>query len=200
MTAFSYDLLGTDGAARRGRLHTAWGDVETPVFMPVGTAATVKGKWCEYFLRFYWQEEGQILQLACILDLSIPEDRKAQIYEALASLNERMWVGHFEIWDEDNVVMFRHATLAEQNETGVSPSVCSSLMEIALSECERFYPVFQFVAWTDKSPADAIEAAVNSVLDSGVRTADIASAATGENERVGTLEMGDRVLAALSGA
>ena len=43
MTAFSYDLLGTDGAARRGRLHTAWGVVETPVFMPVGTAATVKG-------------------------------------------------------------------------------------------------------------------------------------------------------------
>ena len=43
MTAFSYDLLGTDGAARLGRLQTAWGDVETPVFMPVGTAATVKG-------------------------------------------------------------------------------------------------------------------------------------------------------------
>ena len=43
MTAFSYNLLGTDGAARRGRLHTAWGVVETPVFMPVGTAATVKG-------------------------------------------------------------------------------------------------------------------------------------------------------------
>ncbi|WP_438996594.1 tRNA guanosine(34) transglycosylase Tgt [Candidatus Puniceispirillum sp.] len=43
MTAFSYDLLTTDGAARRGRLHTAWGVVETPVFMPVGTAATVKG-------------------------------------------------------------------------------------------------------------------------------------------------------------
>ena len=43
MTAFSYDLLSTDGTARRGRLHTAWGVVETPVFMPVGTAATVKG-------------------------------------------------------------------------------------------------------------------------------------------------------------
>ncbi|HXV73665.1 MAG TPA: YbjN domain-containing protein, partial [Sphingomonadales bacterium] len=32
-------------------------------------SASVKGKWCEYFLRFYWQEEGRILQLACILDL-----------------------------------------------------------------------------------------------------------------------------------
>jgi queuine tRNA-ribosyltransferase len=37
-----FELLGTDGAARRGRLRTAHGVVETPVFMPVGTAATVK--------------------------------------------------------------------------------------------------------------------------------------------------------------
>jgi queuine tRNA-ribosyltransferase len=37
-----FDLLGTDGAARRGRLTTAFGTVETPAFMPVGTAATVK--------------------------------------------------------------------------------------------------------------------------------------------------------------
>jgi queuine tRNA-ribosyltransferase len=36
------ELLSTDGAARRGRLHTARGVIETPVFMPVGTAATVK--------------------------------------------------------------------------------------------------------------------------------------------------------------
>jgi queuine tRNA-ribosyltransferase len=33
----------TDGSARAGRLHTTHGDVETPVFMPVGTQATVKG-------------------------------------------------------------------------------------------------------------------------------------------------------------
>jgi len=38
-----FDLLATDGAARRGRLSTAHGMVETPAFMPVGTAATVKG-------------------------------------------------------------------------------------------------------------------------------------------------------------
>ena len=42
MTSFRYELLATDGAARRGRLHTAHGTVETPAFMPVGTAATVK--------------------------------------------------------------------------------------------------------------------------------------------------------------
>ena len=40
---FSFALKARDGMARRGTLTTAWGKVETPVFMPVGTAATVKG-------------------------------------------------------------------------------------------------------------------------------------------------------------
>jgi queuine tRNA-ribosyltransferase len=40
---FSFTLKNTDGMARRGVVQTAWGAVETPVFMPVGTAATVKG-------------------------------------------------------------------------------------------------------------------------------------------------------------
>jgi hypothetical protein len=123
-------------------------------------SASVKGKWCEYFLRFYWQEEGRILQLACILDLTVPADRKAAVFEALSKINERMWVGHFEIWEDDSVIMFRHATLAEEGSCGVSSATCSSVMEVALAECERFYPVFQFVAWTSKSPSEAIEAAM----------------------------------------
>lgn len=42
MTAFAFEILARDGAARRGRLRTAHGPVDTPAFMPVGTAATVK--------------------------------------------------------------------------------------------------------------------------------------------------------------
>jgi queuine tRNA-ribosyltransferase len=42
MTAFAFEILAGDGAGRRGRLTTAHGIVETPAFMPVGTAATVK--------------------------------------------------------------------------------------------------------------------------------------------------------------
>jgi queuine tRNA-ribosyltransferase len=38
-----FDILTTDGPARRARLHTPHGVVETPMFMPVGTQATVKG-------------------------------------------------------------------------------------------------------------------------------------------------------------
>ncbi|HAU29255.1 MAG TPA: tRNA guanosine(34) transglycosylase Tgt [Rhodospirillaceae bacterium] len=42
MTPFSFTLKTTDGKARRGRLDTAHGPIETPVFMPVGTVGTVK--------------------------------------------------------------------------------------------------------------------------------------------------------------
>jgi queuine tRNA-ribosyltransferase len=42
VTALRFEVLATDGAARRGRLVTAHGVVDTPVFMPVGTQATVK--------------------------------------------------------------------------------------------------------------------------------------------------------------
>jgi queuine tRNA-ribosyltransferase len=42
MQIVKFELLGTAGAARRGRLHLNHGVVETPVFMPVGTYGTVK--------------------------------------------------------------------------------------------------------------------------------------------------------------
>ncbi len=46
-TGFSFEVLAGDGAARRGRIHTAHGAVDTPAFMPVGTAGTVKAMTSE---------------------------------------------------------------------------------------------------------------------------------------------------------
>ncbi len=48
MTGIGFDLLSSDGAARRGRVTTAHGTFETPAFMPVGTAATVKAMTPEW--------------------------------------------------------------------------------------------------------------------------------------------------------
>ncbi len=42
---FHFELIATDGAARLGRIATPRGIIRTPAFMPVGTAATVKGIW-----------------------------------------------------------------------------------------------------------------------------------------------------------
>lgn len=42
MSSFRFELTGTDSAARTGVVHTPRGDIRTPAFMPVGTAATIK--------------------------------------------------------------------------------------------------------------------------------------------------------------
>ena len=47
MTKFVFDISATDGAARTGVLKTAHGDIQTPAFMPVGTAGTVKALYMD---------------------------------------------------------------------------------------------------------------------------------------------------------
>ena len=47
MSAFSFTLMATDGAARRGQIDTPRGEIRTPAFMPVGTVGTVKGMYPE---------------------------------------------------------------------------------------------------------------------------------------------------------
>lgn len=42
MSAFTFEVFATDGAARLGRVNTAHGPMDTPAFMPVGTVGTVK--------------------------------------------------------------------------------------------------------------------------------------------------------------
>jgi queuine tRNA-ribosyltransferase len=47
MTDFSFSLTATDGMARRGRIDTPRGEIDTPAFMPVGTVGTVKAMYPE---------------------------------------------------------------------------------------------------------------------------------------------------------
>ncbi len=44
---FTFTLIATDGMARRGRIDTSRGDIQTPAFMPVGTVGTVKAMYPE---------------------------------------------------------------------------------------------------------------------------------------------------------
>ena len=59
------------------------------------------------------------------------------------------------------MLLFRHAALLDGNtEAQLTLDQTETLVEAAIDECERFYPVFQFVLWADKTPADAIAAAL----------------------------------------
>jgi len=124
--------------------------------------ATVKGSWASYELRALWREEDSVLQFLAFPDIKVTDDRKAAIYEAIGLVNEQLWIGHFELWSSSGILLYRHAAMIDggDEERSLSLGGAELLVESAVEECERFYPVFQFVLWGGKSPKEALAAAM----------------------------------------
>ena len=122
-------------------------------------AVEVPGHWSNYNLYFAWREDFAALHLSCALDMKVATAKRMSIHELLAIINEKLWLGHFGLWAEDGVPMFRHSLLMRGG-TATDPEVIEDLVDIALTECERFYPAFQFVIWGGKSAQEAVAASL----------------------------------------
>jgi len=123
--------------------------------------SSFQGSWTQYELRGIWRSDDQVLQFLALPDIRVSAEKREAIYETIGLINEQLWLGHFELWSASGLVLFRHAALldAEDNAT-LTLQQAETLIEAAIEECERFYPVFQFVLWADKTPAEAIAAAL----------------------------------------
>jgi hypothetical protein len=119
----------------------------------------IAGRWCDYRLYFVWQEEVSAMQFSCQFDMKVPPPRRGTVNELLAEVNGRMWLGHFDVCSDEQSPMFRHTTLL-RGARAASVEQIEDLVEIALSECERYYPAFQFAIWGGKSAKEAVEAAI----------------------------------------
>jgi len=122
-------------------------------------AAEATGRWCDYGLYFSWSHEISAMHFTCTFDLKVPEKRRGLLYELLALANDRLWIGHFGIESGDGMPVFRHAVLL-RGAPGASAESLEDMVDIAITECERFFPAFQFVLWGGKSPQDALAAAM----------------------------------------
>ena len=121
--------------------------------------ASATGSWAQYELRGVWRSEDQVLQFLAFPDIKVAVEKRAAIYEALGLINEQLWLGHFEMWSASGLIVFRHAALVGDDDN-LSFDQAEAIAEAALEECERFYPVFQFILWGGKSPGEAIAAAL----------------------------------------
>jgi hypothetical protein len=119
----------------------------------------VQGSWAKYQLRAIWRAADNVLQFLCLPDIRVTDDKKQQAYELLCLVNEQMWLGHFDIWSNGDVLLYRHGALLADDGT-LSLVQAQALVECAIDECDRFYPAFQFVLWGDRSPRAALEAAM----------------------------------------
>lgn len=121
-------------------------------------AVEVPGQWCDYGLYFAWSEELRVLHFSCAFEMRVPTRQRGAIFELLSRLNERLWIGHFALWHDEGLPMYRHTV--QVSDPGANSRIFEELMDIAVAECERFYPAFQFVIWGGKTAPQAIEAAM----------------------------------------
>ncbi|MEE9301278.1 MAG: YbjN domain-containing protein [Alphaproteobacteria bacterium] len=126
-------------------------------------SAEVAGRWCVYQLWFCWRPEINVLHFSCAFDMRIPANKRGLIYRLMGLANERLWFGHFELWSEEGLPVFRHATLL-RGTSGLCRSQVEDMIDVALSEAERYYPAFQHVVWGGKSPEEALELALVETL------------------------------------
>jgi hypothetical protein len=119
----------------------------------------VDGKWADYQVSLTWMHDMEALHLACAFELKAPERSNAEIEHLIPMINAQMWVGHFEFWPTQGLVVFRH-TLMLSGGVQASGRQCEVHLSAALDACERYYSAFQFVAWAGAGAREALEAAM----------------------------------------
>ena len=119
----------------------------------------VQGSWANYQVRGIWRAEDHVLQLLCLPDIRVPDDKRGAMFEVLALINEQLWLGHFDIWSSGSVLLYRHGLMLGDDGL-LSSAQAQTAVEAAVEECDRFYPAFQFILWGDKSPTEALASAL----------------------------------------
>ncbi len=119
----------------------------------------ISGRWCDYRLLFVWQREINALHFTCAFEMKVPKVRRAAVFELLAAVNERLWLGHFDLTIDSQSPAFRQGVLL-RGAAGASVEQIEDLVDISVSECERFYPAFQLVVWGGKPAEEAVAAAM----------------------------------------
>ena len=115
---------------------------------------TVAGQWTDYRVSFNWRGDLATLHRASPFDAKIPKTRLNEVYRLVAQINEQLWLGHFDVWISEGLIMYRHGLML--NGTVATDGQCEALFKAALEACERYYQAFQFVVWAGKESREAL--------------------------------------------
>jgi hypothetical protein len=116
---------------------------------------SVRGAWSDYHVSFNWMADLESLHIACAFDLKVPDTRRTEVKALIALVNEQLWIGHFDMWNHEGVVLFRNSHLLSGG-ADVSPQQCEALLRSATDSCDSYYQAFQFVVWAGKNAGDAL--------------------------------------------
>ena len=115
---------------------------------------SVAGQWTDYQVSLNWRNDLETLHIASAFDAKIPDMRLPEVYRLIAQINEQLWLGHFDVWTHEGLIMFRQGLML--NGALATPHQCEALLRAAFEACERYYQAFQFVVWAGKDSKEAL--------------------------------------------
>ena len=125
--------------------------------------AEIASQWCLYRLYFSWSEQIKAINFTVTFDLKFPQNESQSVYELLALINEKLWIGHFDITSKNGIPAYRH-TVFEPFMNEMLYEQLEDLVDIAIYECEKYYPAFQLVLFENSQPKEALKLCVFDVL------------------------------------
>ena len=70
-----------------------------------------KGQWSDYQISVTWVDDFEGINIVCGFDLKFQERHKNNILHLVSSINNQMWLGHFDIWIDEGIVLYRNTSL-----------------------------------------------------------------------------------------
>ena len=120
---------------------------------------TAPGERLSHQIWFSWSDTIETLHICVGLETRVSPKERAKACDLLALLNERLWLGHFDIWSEDGAVVYRNAIALPGGATP-EPGQIAALIAAAVDAGERFYPAYNYMVWAGKSAQEAVSAAM----------------------------------------
>ncbi len=106
----------------------------------------VQGKSCNYRLFFIWQEDMNAVQFCAQYDIVVPANQYQKAASAMLDVNENLWLGHFDLPKDSGAPTFRQTCLFRGIDAASSMEHIEDMVDVALAQCERYYPVFYLLS------------------------------------------------------
>lgn len=122
-------------------------------------AVAVAGQWTNYHISYAWMPDFESLHFACAFDMAVQKNRLLELMRLMSLINEQLLMGHFDFWEQEGAIMYRHSLLlaggAEPTEEQVEVMLTG-----AVEICETYFQAFQAVVWSGSTAREALNHAM----------------------------------------
>ena len=118
-----------------------------------------KGVWKNYDINFKWDSKQKIIEVSTYFEMSKKNRINKSIYSLISDVNKKATVGFFNYCTELNTIFFSYK-VSIKGQDFISVEQIKNFINIVISECDRFFPVFFVFFYKKQDPIHALDIAL----------------------------------------